>query len=131
MIRHKYIGLALIFCFLTAGCLTHEKNKYTTTYENVTPQEAYNLIKNDSNLIVVDVRGCPCHYNKEHLPHAIWDTNVNDFYNTTKDLLIYCETGYTSTQFCKKLVGHVYGRIYNLEGGIEAWKKAGYEVEKG
>jgi len=44
-------------------------------------------------------------------------------------LLIYSEDGKRGENFCKKLVGHVYGKIYNLEGGIEAWKAAGYGLE--
>lgn len=119
--------LLIIIC--SAACI-QKSQEYANSYQNITADEAHKLIQSNDNLIIVDVRGCKCSYNREHIPDAIWDTNPQDFYGEKKDLLIYCQTGVTSVEFCKKLVGHVYGKIYNLEGGIEAWKAAGYEVEK-
>jgi len=118
----------LIIIICSAACIQRSQ-EYTTSYQNVSAKEAYELIQNNPNLIIVDVRGCKCSYNDEHIPNAIWDTNPRDFYGTKNDLLIYCQTGVTSVEFCEKLVGHVYGKIYNLKGGIQAWKAAGYEIE--
>jgi len=122
----KIFVALLIMC--SAGCI-QKSSEYTQSFQNITASEAYKLIQNNTNLIIIDVRGCKCTYNKEHIPNAIWDTYPEDFYGTKKDLLIYSQVGSTSMDFCKKLVGHVYGKIYNLKGGIDAWKAAGYQIE--
>jgi rhodanese-related sulfurtransferase len=57
--------------------------------------------------------------------------NINPLvhFNTTENLLIYSKNGTVAEEdFCKVLVNHVYGKIYNLEGGFDAWKEAGYPI---
>ncbi len=120
------IGIvSMAFILICSGCVKEVKEK-EYGYKNITPEEAKNLIENDKNLLIIDVRICPCEFSEAHIPGATWSTNPKKFYNTTHDLLIYSEDGKRSEDFCKRLVGHVYGKIYNLDGGIEAWKAAGY-----
>ena len=103
---------------------------YTTNYSNLTPQQAYNLVYNNSEaLIIVDMRNCDCSYNKGHISGAIWQINPETFYNSVMDILVYGEDD-QSLIYCQKLVGHVYGAIYHLDGGIEAWESAGYHITK-
>lgn len=102
---------------------------YTTFFTNISPTNAQNLINNNLNLTIVDCRrGCKCKYNTEHIPNAIWNEFPEHFFNTTNDLLIYCQNGVKSEGFCQKLVNHTYRAIYKLEGGIDAWKNEGYET---
>ena len=111
---------------------THNEPGYTTFFTTVTPQDAYELVYNNSHpLTIIDARSCDCAYNKGHISGAIWEINPTPFYNSTIDLLIYCEDGIESSlDFCEKLVGHTYVSIYHLEGGIDAWKNAGYRTTK-
>jgi len=47
-----------------------------------------------------------------------------------KKLVIHCGKGGRGNSACEKLLAEDVGlEIYNLEGGIGAWKAAGYEVE--
>jgi len=108
-----------------------EQPNYTTSYTAIDPEAAYEIVFNNSQyLIVVDIRSCDCSYDKGHIPHAIWQPSPTAFYETTSDLLIYCNDGELSVTFCEDLLNHTYGAIYLLDGGIEAWKNAGYRVTK-
>jgi len=103
---------------------------YTTTYNNITAQETYNLVYNDNHpLIIIDMRNCKCSYDKGHITGAVWQTNPITFYNSTIDILVYGEDA-LSLLYCQELTGHTYGAIYHLEGGIDAWENAGYRTTK-
>ena len=102
---------------------------YTASYTAIGPEAAYELVFNYSNpLTIVDIRSCDCSYNDGHIPKAIWQTSPVTSYETTNDLLIYCDDGQLSVTFCEGLLNHTYGAIYYLDGGIETWKNAGYRV---
>jgi rhodanese-related sulfurtransferase len=123
------IIIAAIF-FINFNFLSgNTDNVLTSTYNIVPPKEAYDLIKNQSKgLTIVDIRSCKCNYEKNHLPDAIWNINPKSFFNTTDDLLIYDNDGTISINFCKDLVGKVYGKIMYLQGGMDTWLELGYPV---
>jgi rhodanese-related sulfurtransferase len=98
----------------------------TSTYSSVLPETASNLAADNESIIIIDVRSCKCNYNKEHLPNAVWDTDWKNYYNETKDILVYDSDGNGSIDFCEQLIDSMYGEIYYIEGGITAWKNAGY-----
>jgi len=43
---------------------------------------------------------------------------------------VYCHSGTRSARASKLLAKHGFTNIENVVGGIEAWKDAGYPVEK-
>lgn len=47
-----------------------------------------------------------------------------------KQVYVYCQSGGRSARAAKFLAQHGYKNIENVKGGIEAWKAAGYPVEK-
>ena len=102
---------------------------YTTTFRGIDPYNTSKLINTNEHLVIVDIRSCKCDYNKGHLPNAIWNTNPHSFDNETNDLLIFDRNGSKSIEFCEKLVGHTYGALYYLEGGMLAWRVAKYPIE--
>lgn len=106
-----------------------EKPRYTTSYTNITAEEAKQLTDNNINLIIVDIRGCDCDYEEGHIPTAIWQTYAPHFYEESHDLIIYDQSGEESESYCQKLIGHTYGEIYYLEGGIDTWENTGYPTE--
>ena len=46
-------------------------------------------------------------------------------------LFLYCSTGYRSRSAAEKLFDKGFRKLYNLEGGIVAWRKEGMRVIKG
>lgn len=50
---------------------------------------------------------------------------------TNKKLIIHCQLGRRGSIACEKLLkSNANLDIYNLDGGIVAWEKAGFEVQK-
>jgi rhodanese-related sulfurtransferase len=133
------IIVAVVVYAYSNGFFNGENNDgltYTNSFLNITAKEAYNLINITENLTVIDCRGLEgcstCQFNKGHLPGAELNDNPttlyqneSDYQNTT-DILVYSVNGSVGANFCSDLIGHVYGKIYNLDGGYEAWVAAGY-----
>ncbi len=134
------IVIAVVLFASSNGIFSDDENNnvptYTTTFSNITPKEAYNLINTTENLTVIDCRGLEgcshCQFNQGHLPGATMNMNsktlyqnASDYQNTT-DILVYSVNGTVGVDFCLDLTGHVYGKIYNLAGGYNAWAAAGY-----
>ena len=128
------ICIACVMWFTIPSIITQPTEltrEYTTTYTSITPEEAKNLIDNKEQIVIIaDIRGCKCNYDEGHIPGAIWRINPKSFYNTANDILIYCNDGNNSKEFCQDLTGHTYGSIYHLNGGINAWENKGYEIIK-
>ena len=108
-----------------------QKPSYSTFYSSVTPEEAKELLDNNVNIVIVDVRKCDCKYEAGHIPTAIWQIYAPNFYDSVHDLLVYCQNGTESKAYCEELVGYTYGDIYHLQGGIDAWIDRGYETVEG
>jgi rhodanese-related sulfurtransferase len=106
-------------------------------YDEVNEEYIYNLSKID--LTIIDCRGLEgcssCQFKKGHLPGAVLNDNYKSLYynetNDKNDILVYSKDGTVGASFCENLTGHVYGKLYNLEGGYNAWVAAGYPIEKG
>jgi len=144
------VGIYVIF-FMQGGILGDEIPVIATEYENITADKAYEIFSKynssmaENNLIIIDARvlykSCPSCldslYRVGHIPGAILDKTLDSeaYYqdlNQSADILVYNQEDSSKTEsFCNHLVGHVYGNIYNLEGGYNAWKNAGYPIETG
>lgn len=82
--------------------------------------------------ILIDVR-TPGEYNSSHLKNAkMIDFKADDFKEIitklpkNKTICVYCHSGNRSGQTKEILKQKGYLRVYNLKGGITAWKKKGY-----
>jgi hydroxyacylglutathione hydrolase len=45
-------------------------------------------------------------------------------------IVVYCDAGYKGSLAASILAIHQYHRVTNVLGGMTAWKKAGYRIEK-
>ncbi len=136
------IVAVVAYAYSNGFFLNGENNEgptYTISFLNITAKEAYNLINITENLTVIDCRGLEgcstCQFNRGHLPGAELNDNPttlyqneSDYQNTT-DILVYSVNGSVGADFCSNLIGNVYGKIYNLDGGYEAWVIAGYPTK--
>ncbi|WP_347260421.1 rhodanese-like domain-containing protein [Rudaea sp.] len=91
----------------------------------------------DGNLVVLDVRERDA-YEQGHvpgarlLPRGQLELRVNDdLPDPTRRILTYCELGRISTLAAATLRELGYQRAVALDGGMKAWREAGYPVRPG
>jgi rhodanese-related sulfurtransferase len=105
--------------------------------ENVKADQFDALRKSDTNKVVVlDVR-TKKEYSEGHIPGSVLiDFTSDDFeqkvskLDKDKTYLVHCASGGRSARACKKMDQLGFKKLYNLEGGMGAWAKAGKPVEK-
>jgi rhodanese-related sulfurtransferase len=134
--------VSLAFGGILVGCKTSsdENNNnggqtQTQVLENISATEAYNLIQNNAvnlNFIIIDVRTAD-EYNAERIEGAI---NINssasdfssqlDMLDKDKIYLLYCRSGNRSGNAQDTMEGLGFTEVYNMSGGINAWKASGY-----
>jgi rhodanese-related sulfurtransferase len=113
-----------------------EKNT-TAKVENIKPERFDTLRKADTNsTVVLDVRTRE-EYQAGHIPGSVMiDFNSDDFeekvakLDKEKTYLVHCASGGRSARACKKMEKLGFKKLYNLEGGMGAWEKAGKPIEK-
>jgi len=103
----------------------------------VSPKEAFKLITNDTNIVILDVRTIK-EFNSEtgKLKGAIL-LPVNELDDRIKELdqfkerhiIVYCRTGHRSGIASKILSKHGF-KVFNIEGGINRWKEEQLPVLK-
>jgi rhodanese-related sulfurtransferase len=137
-----FIGLFIVSIYFFSGCITNnEQQRENETTEqillHINPQEAYELIQNNSNnpdFVILDVRTLE-EYRHGHLSNAI----IIDYYNETfrneldeldkeKTYLIYCRTGRRTgeTKIIMEDLG--FKSVFNMLGGITQWELLGLPI---
>jgi rhodanese-related sulfurtransferase len=92
------------------------------------------MLNGDNNIAVIDVRQ-PGEYAQGRLPEATLIPVASVFARREelprdKDIIFVCSVGQRSALACEMAAAAGLTRLFNLEGGLEAWLKAGYPVEK-
>ena len=128
MKRNKVILLLLALLLLT-GCAQEVENK--VNYENITAQEAKELMDREEGYVILDVR-TEEEYAQGHIPGAIL---IPDYEIETKAeailtdknqmILVYCRSGRRSKNAAQALLELGYTDIREF-GGIIDWP---YEIE--
>ena len=91
---------------------------------------------NENKVIILDVRE-PYEYNEGHINGAINIplstilVGIDQLKNIQgKKIILQCRVGGRSMRACQLLQAEGFKHdIWNLEGGIDAWKEAGYKVQ--
>lgn len=101
----------------------------------LSPKEAAKILGRP-DIVLVDVR-TPGEFAEGHLKGAV---NINffgprfeyDIQKLPKDktLLLYCKTGVRSARAAEMIREEGERKVFDLGGGIQAWRKAGMPVEK-
>jgi len=102
-------------------------------FRAVTPQEAQAMIAQRKDLVVIDVR------NPEELKEGfIAGSQLIPFWEIAKGqktlpndhpLLLVCAVGGRSYAVGQYLAQKGYPEVYNLQGGIDNWKRAGLPLQ--
>jgi len=96
----------------------------------------FEKLRADKKNVVLDVR-TPREFAAGHMPGAVnIDFNAPDFaekvakLDPSKTYLVHCAGGVRSSKACTKLKSLSFTSLYNLEGGMKEWEKAGHKPEK-
>jgi phage shock protein E len=104
-------------------------------FKNVNVAE-FEQLRADKKNVVLDVR-TPAEFAAGHIPGAIHiDVNGPDFdkkvaaLDKSKVYLVHCAAGVRSAKACTAMNKLDFKSLFNLEGGMKAWEKAGHQPEK-
>jgi rhodanese-related sulfurtransferase len=107
-------------------------SKAEVLYGDITDEQAKELIETLDSLVILDVR-TPREFTGESLKGAI-NIPVDELYGKLEDLdveseiLVYCKVGGRSSNARDFLYEKGFTKVYNMLGGIEAWKGSGYKT---
>lgn len=101
------------------------------TVEKISPKDAKALIEQGKALLF-DIREAD-EYAREHIPEArltpLSAFTPEDFpLDHDKIGLFHCASGNRTTQAAAQILSTGFAKVYQIEGGIAAWKKAGLPV---
>jgi len=125
------LGLVLIGGCARSETATPTQEGQGQIFRNVTPTQAATLIREEDDLVVLDVR-TPEEFSQERIENAI---NVDYYSNTFKDdlnrldkaatYLLYCRTRNRSSAALSIMKSLEFQEVHHLLGGIDRWKQEG------
>jgi len=134
----KFDIILIILVILGLGYYLYMKGYIFANFKNVSPIEAYKLIEEQKdNIIILDVR-TPEEFKEDgHLkgailiPVNILHQKVDELrkYKNDKIILVYCRSGNRSV-LASRFLSNLGFKVYNIKGGINEWKAEGLPVEK-
>ena len=146
MISQRLLLMTLVFSGLLAACGAQPVAPTATpssgvpmsveggTYTDITPAQLAEMLKSKDFIFI-----------NTHIPYEgeIAQTDafipfeengpqrVNEYpADKSAKVVLYCRSGRMSTIVAKELVKAGYTHVWNLDGGMIAWEKAGFELIK-
>lgn len=117
-----FVVIALFNIFKRRSILNNENVK------NLSPEEAYNLINENKEVMILDVRTKE-EFGSGHMPKARsfpiheFPSRIDELEKfKDKPILVYCASGGRSPIAVKHLLKNDFVNIYHLNKGISAWK---------
>jgi rhodanese-related sulfurtransferase len=105
----------------------------TSLFKTVSPQEAKDLIENRKDLLLIDVRGqdeLQEGYIEGSTLMPLWDIiQGTQRPPKNKPVLLICAVGGRSLALGQLMSKNGWNEVYNLKGGISAWKEANLPVK--
>ena len=133
MLNHSVLSLALVWIvgLLIAG----ELRRQISGIKQVGPAEATHLL-NHQDAVLLDVRD-KSEYQEGSLPGAVslpYSQIVEDRAKLEKyrqrPVIVFCKNGQQGARTCSILRKQGFENIYNLDGGLLAWRTANMPVQK-
>jgi rhodanese-related sulfurtransferase len=131
MSRRSFLWLIVVLALVTAACGGSDKTNYTT----LSPQKAYDQLSKSTDAVIVDVRnpdewattGIPA--GAALIPLPQFEQRAPQELPKDKPIYVICNSGNRSTVASAVLIKDGYKKVYNIDGGIQAWLRAGLPVE--
>lgn len=139
MARNAWSMLCLMVLLFVSIRLTGQEAE-NSKFADVDVHKAREMIAANSGndkFVLLDTR-MPAEYDKGHLDGAVFmNYHAPEFMEQINSLtkgkiyLVYCHSGERSGKTVKFMKELGFNEAHNMQGGILAWKKAGYPVLKG
>ena len=122
----------LIFIILLMGCAAAKAD--VGEIESLSPKEA-SAMYTGQKAVIVDVRE-DSEWKEQHIPGAIHIplaqlkgrlSELKQYQNSP--VITQCKSGRRSAQALEVLKSAGFSKVYNMDGGIMAWDKAGLKTE--
>ncbi|CAC9478139.1 Rhodanese-related sulfurtransferase [uncultured Gammaproteobacteria bacterium] len=122
------ITLVVLIMLLIGNIITDKLKKY----EDIDVNAAVTLM-DEKDLIILDVRekkerSAGHIANDIHIPMS-QVKNKLDTLDNKKKVLVYCRSGARAAHIAGLLTRHEFEQVYNLKGGMNAWKKANQPIK--
>jgi rhodanese-related sulfurtransferase len=132
----EFVQNNLMYVMLAAGSggmLLWQTVRGLGAATGVSPQQA-TLLLNREDALLIDVRTAP-EWSAGHIPNSR-HIELGQLQKRLSELekfkgrpvIVNCQSGNRSDAACRTLRNHGFERVYNLAGGISAWKEAGLPV---
>jgi phage shock protein E len=141
----KVLVFSVVLLFATVGVENFAQDKITKPTAETKDSKVLHVEAEEfdakrkadtNNTVVLDVR-TKGEYRAGHIPRSVViDFTADDFeqqiakLDKDKTYLVHCASGGRSARACKKMEQLGFKKLYNLEGGMAAWEKAGKPIEK-
>ena len=131
----KSISITILF-FVVLPLTGNAQVPDSLKYRSLKPREFDLMYLKTPNSLLIDVREF-FEFRKKRLKGAINIPssgnleNASDTLNKDCALFLYCSSGFRSKRAALLLSNKGFKKLYNLEGGIVAWKEEGMPVAKG
>lgn len=135
----EYLAFAKDHIFLVGGAIAliviiivSEVRRARRPWHDAEPATAVRLINAGAQL--VDLRGHDAYraghiVNARHLPLDELEAKADKLDRSTP-VIVYCDTGVTSARAAERLVKQGFIDVWQLRGGIAAWKRENMPVAK-
>ncbi|MCF6269217.1 MAG: thioredoxin domain-containing protein [Melioribacteraceae bacterium] len=125
----------IVVIIILSSCSDNKVGQTTSVISNVDAKTFKELIDAEKG-IILDVR-TPSEVAEGYINNAsiinIYDEDFISKINLMQkdnEIYVYCRSGSRSSKAAELLKENGFGKIYNLKGGISAWKNSGYPIVK-
>jgi rhodanese-related sulfurtransferase len=125
----------LVFFTLVQLLQVSAQQKDSLAYRNLEPYDFHLLWLREEKALLIDVRE-PFEFRRNrihdalNIPSQAQLTALTDTLSKDFTLLLYCSTGYRSKKAAELAAAKGFGKAVSLDGGIVAWKKEDFPVER-
>lgn len=133
-----FVGVLILLSLVLGACgqanvaeTGRQVKADVSTYRNIEPAQLKLMLENkDFPLINVHVPYAGEIPGTDSLiPYNEIESNLSKFpIDKGAKVVLYCQSGAMSSLAAKALVKNGYTNVWNLDGGMIAWKKQGYEL---
>lgn len=126
-------NLMYVMLAVTSGAMLIWQTVNSGGRNHVSPMQA-TLLLNREDALVIDVREAS-EWSAGHIPNSRHiaigqlEKQIHEIEKfKTRPLIVNCQTGNRSSSACGTLKKHGFEKVYNLAGGIGAWRDAGLPI---